>query len=336
MTAQPGGGLFNRWEGVSGCAVDAVCQFTVTGPGSVRAYFQPPATEVHLTFTCINSYGGPGASCSSGALPATQVVSNPTGIQIADPWVNQSGMIPSPYLANGQSVTISVLNLPFGVSANWGGACQATVWPGADCTFNATGIVQVSLELEIMSFLDIAQSGPNAGHGIVTSTPAGISLDRTPSDISGAPFPSGVDIALAASPDPGFEVERWGFSCNEAIPQLVCTHRFQPAGAAFSGTIEWRVHVPVPSAPADGAAVSGPVPFSWTSIPGTVEFQIQIDVAGGDFTAPVVDQSGLTNTSHSQGLQSGIYEWKVRAKAPSYRFGSTWSEWSLPRTVVVN
>ena len=85
------------------------------------------------------------------------------------------------------------------------------------------------------------------------------------------------------------------------------------------------------SAPADNTVVRGNPIFTWGSVRGTVNYQIQIDDAL-DFSSPV-QVSTLNVRSYQLPVppDPGVYYWRVRAQDPA----GNWSAWQTYRTVNV-
>jgi hypothetical protein len=74
-------------------------------------------------------------------------------------------------------------------------------------------------------------------------------------------------------------------------------------------------------APTDGAALTDEVTFSWDTIKGATDYRLQIATPNFENTVSIALDSTVTVTTFTQALDSGTYQWRVRAQNANYQTG---------------
>ena len=109
-------------------------------------------------------------------------------------------------------------------------------------------------------------------------------------------------------------------SCNETGP--------------WSSSRSFQVSTSGPSAPTlqtpgNGSTTSDSTPlFDWTSVPGAVDYQIQVDDFSS-FNTPVRDQLRASSSYQASTLADGEYYWRVRARNSAGILGDWSPVWSF-------
>lgn len=187
------GSTFAGWGGA--CSGTSSCKVTISANTSVTATFNQAAPPPTSTLTVDLAGNGSGS-----------VTSSPAGISC--------GTQCSATYDNGTQVTLTATPVSGSTFTGWGGACTGT----APCiiTLNANTSVTATFSLNAVA-LTVTLAG--TGSGTVTSSPAGINCGTTCS----APFDSGTQVTLTATPAQGSTFAGWtGGSCS-SNPSCVLT-----------------------------------------------------------------------------------------------------------------
>jgi len=194
LTPNPtGNSTFTGWGGA--CSGTSACEVTVTADTSVTATFSTPAPPQMSTLTVALAGTGSGS-----------VSSSPSGINC--------GNTCSASFDNGTQITLTATPLSGSTFQGWSGACTGT----SNCvvTLNANTSVTATFAAA-QPTLTVTLAG--SGSGTVTSSPSGINCGQTCS----APFASGTQVTLTASPAQGSNFAGWtGGGCG-SNPSCVLT-----------------------------------------------------------------------------------------------------------------
>jgi hypothetical protein len=202
MTASTiSGATFAGWGGACSGS-NPTCTLLLTSATNVIANFNAPQQQLTVSVTGSGGVASnqPGISC-----PTTCSASFAQGTQV------------SLYAS-------AAANYQF---TGWGGACTGT----GICTVTLNAATSVSA-----TFTQLTQPlavSVASGGGTVASTPAGVTC---PTDCLGS-FPQGSQVALQATPSPGWAFTTWGGGCTGADPACTVTmSQAQQVTAAFSRT----------------------------------------------------------------------------------------------------
>jgi hypothetical protein len=186
-----GDSTFAGWTGVD-CKGTDPCAFTVDGPLSITARFDPPPPgELALTVTPAGEGSG-------------TVTSSPAGIACGQNCVR-------PFPRDSQVILTQVADEGSDF-AGWGGACSGT----KHCTVTLSGPREVTatFDLEQVVEFTLTTSG-----GITATTGSG---DVGHDCAAGCPYPQGAMVTLGASPPPGTFSSWTGCTPPEGQPDT-CT-----------------------------------------------------------------------------------------------------------------
>ncbi len=90
---------------------------------------------------------------------------------------------------------------------------------------------------------------------------------------------------------------------------------------------------PTITAPADNLRARGAAPLhSWTATVTATQYQLQYDLDGGDFSAPVYDSGAFAGLTRTPGFSTlGNYNWRLRAQDGA----GNWGPWTAVRSLEI-
>ena len=224
LTETPASGAsFTAWGGACS-GTSATCALTLSGNQTVTAAFgtaQAASTQLQVSVT------GTGTIVSSPAgidCPQTCTATFPAGTQI----------VLTPNVPEDGTFTF----------AGWGGACTGN----SICNLTMSANQSVSATFTQAPLLQVSLTGS----GTVTSSPAGINCGTNCS----APFATGSNVALTATPAAGWALQSWGGACSGSAGCSVAMNGNEAVTVVFAQT-QAQLHVTT-SGTGTGTVTSNP------------------------------------------------------------------------------
>jgi hypothetical protein len=234
------GSKFVKWGGA--CSGSGTCEVTMSEAKSVIAQFEVSAPPAKFMLKVKKT--GPG-----------KVTSTPAGIDCGSTCEFE--------FEKGKVVTLTQTADPGSEFVKWGGACAGA----GVCEVTMSAAKEVTAEFKTIGVTEFTLKVKNTGLGKVTSTPAGIDCGSTCEH----KYPSGEEVELKQTADPGSEFVKWGGACAGSGICKVTMSAAKEVTAEFKPTAKFRLTV-TKAGTGSGKVTSNPAGIDCGS---TCEFEFE-------------------------------------------------------------